>query len=211
MKSSKTSKQWMREHLNDPFVQRAQKDGYRSRAAYKLLEIDGKDHLIRAGMVVVDLGAAPGGWCQVVAEKMDGQGCIIALDLLPMHPLPHVTFIQGDFREDAILGQLEIALAGKEIGLVISDMAPNMSGVASMDQARAMYLAELALEFAVERLAPKGAFLTKVFQGVGFEAYLKLVRSHFTKVVTRKPKASRDRSNEVYLLASGRLEQSGES
>lgn len=200
MKASKTSKQWMREHVNDPYVQRAQKDGYRSRAAYKLLEIDEHDHLIKPGMVVVDLGATPGGWCQVVAGKMGDKGRIIALDLLPLHPLPRVEFIQGDFREDSVLAQLEEMLNGQQIGLVISDMAPNMSGIDSADQARAMHLAELALEFSMQHLKPGGAFLVKVFQGVGFEDYLKLMRGHFGKVVARKPKASRDRSSEQYLL-----------
>lgn len=200
MKPSKTSKQWMMEHINDPYVQRAQKDGFRSRAAYKLLEIDERDHLLKPGMVVVDLGATPGGWCQVAANKLGAHGKIIALDLLPLHPLPRVEFIQGDFRDDAVLAQLEEKLGGQQIGLVISDMAPNMSGIDSADQARAMHLAELALEFAVQHLKPGGAFLVKVFQGVGFEDYLKLMRSHFVKVVTRKPKASRDRSSEQYLL-----------
>lgn len=200
MKPSKTSKQWMMEHINDPYVQRAQKDGYRSRAAYKLLEIDERDHLLKPGMVVVDLGATPGGWCQVAANKLGAHGKIIALDLLPLHPLPRVEFIQGDFRDDAVLAQLEEKLGGQQIGLVISDMAPNISGIDSADQARAMHLAELALEFAVQHLKPGGAFLVKVFQGVGFEDYLKLMRSHFVKVVTRKPKASRDRSSEQYLL-----------
>ncbi len=190
----------MREHVNDPYVQRAQKEGYRSRAAYKLLEIDEHDHLIKPGMVVVDLGATPGGWCQVVAGKLGEKGRIIALDLLPLHPLPRVEFIQGDFREDGVLKQLEEMLDGQQIGLVISDMAPNMSGIDSADQARAMHLAELALEFATQHLKPGGAFLVKVFQGVGFEDYLKLMRSNFVKVVTRKPKASRDRSSEQYLL-----------
>jgi 23S rRNA (uridine2552-2'-O)-methyltransferase len=200
MKPSKTSKQWMREHVNDPYVQMAQKDGYRSRAAYKLLEIDERDHLLKPGMVVVDLGATPGGWCQVAAAKLGQSGKIIALDLLPLHPLPRVEFIQGDFRDDAVLAKLEEKLGGQQIGLVISDMAPNMSGIDSADQARAMHLAELALEFAAQHLKPGGAFLVKVFQGVGFEEYLKLMRSHFDKVVTRKPKASRDRSSEQYLL-----------
>jgi len=201
----------MREHVNDLYVQRAQKEGYRSRSAYKLLEIDEKDHLIKPGMVVVDLGATPGGWCQVLAAKLGKTGNIIALDLLPLKPLPHVTFIQGDFREDEVLAEVEAALGEQKIGLVISDMAPNMSGVASVDQARAMHLAELALDFSFEHLAPKGAFLVKVFQGVGFEAYLKCMRSHFAKVVTRKPKSSRDRSSEVYLLATGKLEKSNKS
>lgn len=207
MKPSKTSKQWMREHVSDPYVQRAQKEGYRSRAAYKLLEIDERDHLVKPGMVVVDLGATPGGWCQVVGNKLKDNGKIIALDLLPLHSLPYVDFIQGDFREDAVLAQLEAKLEGRQIGLVISDMAPNISGVPSMDQARVMHLAELALDFAVQHLTPGGAFLVKVFQGEGFEAYQKLMRSHFAKVVTRKPKASRDRSSEQYLLGQGKLEK----
>ncbi len=207
MKASKTSKQWMHEHVTDPYVQRAQKEGYRSRAAYKLLEIDERDHLIKPGMVVVDLGATPGGWCQVVAQKLGEQGRIIALDLLPLQPLPRVEFIQGDFREDSVLAQLEEKLEGRQIGLVISDMAPNISGVSSADQARAMYLAELALDFAVNHLAPGGSYVVKVFQGVGFEDYLKLMRSHFAKVVARKPKASRDRSSEQYLVGLGKLEK----
>ncbi len=206
MKPSKTSKQWMREHVNDPFVQLAQKDGYRSRAAYKLLEIDARDRLLKPGIVVVDLGATPGGWSQVSAAKVGRGGKVIALDLLPLDALAGVDFIQGDFREDAVLEQLEGILHGKPVGLVISDMAPNMSGVASVDQARAMHLAELALEFAFEHLKPDGSFLVKVFQGAGFEDFLKTMRSRFDRVVTRKPKASRDRSSEVYLLGSGKLE-----
>jgi len=202
MKPSKTSKQWMREHVNDPFVQLAQKEGYRSRAAYKLLEIDAKDHLLKPGTVVVDLGATPGGWSQVAAAK----GCkVIALDLLPLHPMSGVEFIQGDFREDAVLKQLENILQGKPVGLVISDMAPNICGVASADQARAMHLAELAMEFALEHLKPEGSFLVKVFQGAGFEDFYKLMRSRFAKVSTRKPKASRDRSSELYLLGTGKF------
>jgi 23S rRNA (uridine2552-2'-O)-methyltransferase len=192
----------MREHVNDPFVQLAQKDGYRSRAAYKLLEINEKDQLLKPGMVVVDLGATPGGWSQVAARIVGRSGKVIGLDLLPLDPLAGVEFIQGDFRDDAVLAQLENLLQGKQVGLVISDMAPNMSGVASADQARAMYLAELAMDFAVQQLEPNGSFLVKVFQGEGFEAYLKLMRSRFVKVATRKPKASRDRSSELYLLAS---------
>ncbi len=197
MKRSKTSKQWMREHVNDPFVQRAQKEGYRSRAAYKLMEIAERDNLLRPGMTVVDLGAVPGGWSQVAAAK----GCkVIALDLLPLSPIPGVEFIQGDFREEGVLAQLQERLGEKQVGLVISDMAPNISGIDMADQARAMYLAELALDFAVHQLKPGGAFLVKLFQGSGFEAYIRLMRSHFARVVTRKPKASRDRSSEVYLL-----------
>ncbi len=203
MKRSKTSKQWMREHVNDPFVQRAQKEGYRSRAAYKLLEVDERDRLLKPGTVVVDLGATPGGWSQVAAAR----GCkVIALDLLPLQPLPGVDFIQGDFRESEVLAQLEEKLAGRQVGLVISDMAPNISGIGMSDQARAMHLAELALEFALQHLKPGGAFLVKVFQGAGFEAYIRLMRSYFGRVVTRKPRASRDRSSELYLLGLEKLE-----
>jgi len=202
IKKNKTSKQWMREHVNDPFVQLAQKEGYRSRAAYKLLEIDARDRLFRPGMVVVDLGATPGGWSQVAAAKAGRGGKVIALDLLPMDPLAGVDFIQGDFRDTVVLKQLQDMLQGKQVGLVISDMAPNISGVASADQARAVELAELAMEFALEHLKPEGSFLVKVFQGAGFESFYKLMRSRFTRVVSRKPKASRDRSSEVYLLAS---------
>ena len=205
MKPTKTSKQWMREHINDPYVQQAQRDGYRSRAAYKLLEIDARDHLLKPGMVVVDLGATPGGWSQVAANIVGDAGKVIALDLLPLAPLPRVEFIQGDFREDDVLAQLEARLGGKQIGIVISDMAPNISGIDSSDQARSIHLAELALEFAAQHLKPGGSFLVKVFQGAGFEEYVKLMREHFTRVVTRKPKASRDRSSEVYMLGLGRL------
>jgi len=202
IKKNKTSKQWMHEHVNDPYVQLAQKEGYRSRAAYKLLEIDDKSHIFQNSTVVVDLGATPGGWCQVATKKMGRGGKVIALDLLPFDPLPGVDFIQGDFRDAVVLKRLQDLLDGKQIGLVISDMAPNISGVTSADQARAMYLAELAMAFALEHLQPSGIFLVKVFQGVGFEDFLKQMRNHFIKVVARKPKASRGRSTEVYLLAS---------
>ena len=206
MKRSKTSKQWMHEHVTDSYVQRAQKEGYRSRAAYKLLEIDERDHLLKRGMVVVDLGAVPGGWSQVAAARVAPSGKVIALDLLPLQAIHGVEFIQGDFREDSALAQLEELLGGKPVGLVISDMAPNISGIDITDQARAMHLAELALDFSVRHLQPGGAFLVKVFQGVGFEDYVKLMRSHFGRVVTRKPDASRGRSNELYLLGIGKLE-----
>jgi len=203
MKRSKTSKQWMLEHVTDPYVQRAQKDGYRSRAAYKLLEIDQRDHLLQPGTVVVDLGATPGGWSQVAAAK----GCrVIALDLLPFQPLAGVEFIQGDFRDDAVLAELEARLGGTPVSLVISDMAPNISGIGVADQARAMHLAELALDFASNHLKPGGSFLVKVFQGAGFEDFVKLTRTRFAKVVVRKPKASRDRSSEQYLLGLEKLE-----
>lgn len=203
MKRSKTSKQWMMEHVNDPYVQRAQKEGYRSRAAYKLLEIAERDHLLKPGTVVVDLGATPGGWSQVAVAK----GCrVIALDLLPLQPLPGVEFILGDFREDAVLAELEARLGGKPVNLVISDMAPNISGISVADQARAMHLAELALDFASNHLEPGGSFLVKVFQGAGFEDFLRLMRARFARVVTRKPGASRDRSSEQYLLGLEKLE-----
>jgi len=200
VKPSKTSKQWMREHVSDPYVQRAQREGYRSRAAYKLLEIDKRDHLMKPGMVVIDLGATPGGWSQVAAAKVGATGKVIALDILPMTPIFGVDFIQGDFREASVLAQLQEQLEGKQVRLVISDMSPNITGIAMTDQTSTIYLAELALDLAVQQLQPGGAFLVKVFQGVGFEEYLKLMRQYFTKVMTRKPDASRDRSSELYLL-----------
>ncbi|MFQ6333599.1 23S rRNA (uridine(2552)-2'-O)-methyltransferase RlmE [Methylophilus sp. 3sh_L] len=200
MKPSKTSKAWMQEHLNDEFVKRAQKDGYRARAAYKLLEIDDKDKLIKPGMTVVDLGSTPGSWSQVAVQRIKGQGRVIALDILEMHPIPGVEFICGDFREEAVLQQLEASLNGKLVDLVIADMAPNMSGLKDVDQAGAAYLTELALDFCQHWLKPGGSFLVKVFIGSGFEEIVKQMRGQFGKVVTRKPKASRDRSSEVYLL-----------
>lgn len=200
MKRTKTSKQWMMEHVNDVYVQRAKAEGYRSRAAYKLIEIAARDKLLRPGMVVVDLGAAPGGWSQVAAGKLGARGRVVAVDVLAMAPLPHVTFLQGDFREDAVVAALERELAGRPIDLVLSDMSPNISGIALSDQARAMHLAELALEFAVKHLKPGGSLLVKVFQGSGFQEFLREMRSHFKPVVTRKPEASRGRSNEMYLL-----------
>jgi 23S rRNA (uridine2552-2'-O)-methyltransferase len=200
MKRRPTSKAWMHEHVNDEFVKRAQRDGYRARAAYKLMEIDDKDHLIKPGMTIVDLGATPGSWSQVVTQRLKGKGRIIALDLLEMQPIPGVDFIQGDFREDAILQQLEKMLVGHEVDLVIADMAPNLSGINLVDQANAAYLTELALEFSVKWLKPDGNFLVKVFVGAGFDDIVRTMRTSFEKVATRKPKASRDRSSEVYLL-----------
>lgn len=197
----------MHEHVSDPYVQRAQKEGYRSRAAYKLLEIDARDHLLKPGMAVVDLGAAPGGWSQVAVAKVGRGGKVIALDLLPLHPIPGVEFILGDFREDGVLAQLEERLGGRQVELVISDMSPNISGIGAADQARAMHLAELALDFSGRHLKPGGTFLIKLFQGAGFEDYVKQVRGRFARVVIRKPKASRDRSSEVYLLGLERLQQ----
>jgi 23S rRNA (uridine2552-2'-O)-methyltransferase len=194
----------MQEHLNDEFVKRAQKEGYRARAAYKLIEIDDKDKLIKPGMIIVDLGSSPGSWCQVVVQRLKGQGKIIALDILEMTGLAGVTFIQGDFREDAVLKQLQEAINNKPVDLVIADMAPNISGVKDVDQAGATYLTELALEFSGEWLKPGGNFLVKVFIGSSFDDIVKKMRGQFDKVVTRKPKASRDRSSEVYLLGLGK-------
>lgn len=204
MKRTRTSKGWMQEHVNDEFVKRAQREGYRARAAYKLMEIDDKDHLIKPGMVVVDLGSAPGSWSQVVSQRLKGQGSIIALDLLEMQSMPGVTFIQGDFREQSVLDALEQTLNGKPVDLVISDMAPNISGISAMDQANAAYLTELALDFSETWLKPGGHFLVKVFVGSGFDEIVRRMRSSFEKVLTRKPKASRDRSSEVYLLGMGK-------
>lgn len=204
MKPSRTSKAWMQEHLNDPYVKLAQKEGYRARAAYKLMEIDDKDKLIKPGMIVVDLGSAPGSWSQVAVQRLKGQGKVIALDILDMQPVAGVTFIQGDFREESVLRQLEEKINKTPVDLVIADMAPNISGVKDVDQAGAAYLTELALEFSKDWLKPNGNFLVKVFIGAGFEEILQNMRQMFDKVVTRKPKASRDRSSEVYLLGLGR-------
>ncbi len=202
MKRSKTSHQWMREHVNDVYVKRAKAEGYRSRASFKLLEIAKRDRLLRAGMLVVDLGATPGGWSQVARTQVGRNGCVIAVDVLAMDPLPGVTFLQGDFREPAVAAQLNEALAGRRPDLVLSDMSPNISGIAMSDQARAMHLAELALEFAVNHLKPGGSFLLKVFQGSGFQEFFREMQLRFAKVSTRKPEASRGRSNELYLLGS---------
>jgi 23S rRNA (uridine2552-2'-O)-methyltransferase len=193
----------MREHVNDFYVKQARAQGYRSRAAFKLIEIDDKDRLLRPGQVVVDLGATPGGWSQVARERMGRSGRVIALDLLEMQALPGVEFIQGDFSGETALQQLELALDGKRVDLVICDLSPNISGVGSSDQGRTIYLNELAMEFACQHLQPKGAFLVKTFQGVGFEELLRNMRKAFASVVSRKPKASRDRSPELYLLGKG--------
>jgi 23S rRNA (uridine2552-2'-O)-methyltransferase len=204
MKLKPSSKAWIHEHINDEFVKRAQKEGYRARAAYKLIEIDDKDKLIKPGMTIVDLGATPGSWSQVAVQRLKGQGRIIALDLLEMEPIKGVEFIKGDFREDAVLKQLENSLNGKQVDLVIADMAPNISGITIVDQAGAAYLTELALELSKDWLKPSGNFLVKVFIGEGFDEILLNMRAMFDKVVTRKPKASRGRSSEVYLLGLGR-------
>ena len=201
MARSKSSARWLREHFTDEYVKRAQAEGYRSRAVYKLLEIHEKDRLLRPGLTVVDLGAAPGGWSQLAARLVGGQGAVIALDILPMEPLPGVTFIEGDFREAAVLERLLSVLNDRPVDLVISDMAPNTSGIKAVDQPRGMYLAELALDFARRCLRPGGDFLTKAFQGEGFDPFLRDLRAAFATVAIRKPKASRARSAEQYLLA----------
>jgi len=200
MSKSKSSKRWLKEHFQDKYVKQAQKGGYRARSAFKLLEIQQKDHLVKPGMIVVDLGAAPGGWSQVIVELLKGEGKVFALDILPMDPIDGATFMQGDFREEKTMHHLLNRMQTKKADLVLSDMAPNISGIKVSDQAHAMYLAELALDFAKQTLKPGGNFLVKVFQGVDFESFLKDMRSSFAKVMTRKPHASRDRSTEVYLL-----------
>ncbi|MBP8185417.1 MAG: 23S rRNA (uridine(2552)-2'-O)-methyltransferase RlmE [Pseudomonas sp.] len=203
MARSKTSQNWLREHFNDPFVKMAQKDGYRSRASYKLLEIQEKDRILRPGNIVIDLGAAPGGWSQVTSRVLGDKGRLIASDILEMDSIEDVTFIQGDFTEASVLAQILAAVDNQPVDLVISDMAPNMSGVRMADQARAMYLCELALDLAGQVLRPGGDFLIKIFQGEGFDQYHKQVRQMFEKVQMRKPLSSRDRSREQYLLARG--------
>jgi 23S rRNA (uridine2552-2'-O)-methyltransferase len=201
VKKSKSSRRWLDRHFKDEFVTKAQREGYRSRAVYKLLEIQERDRVLKPGQVVVDLGAAPGGWSQVAQKSAGRKGAVIALDILPMEPIEGVEFIQGDFREEQVLGQLRNLLDGRRVDLVISDMAPNVSGMAAVDQPRAMYLCELALDFAKEVLKPGGGLVVKVFQGEGFDQYVRDLRAVFDKVVTRKPKASRPRSREVYLVA----------
>ncbi|KXS37191.1 MAG: 23S rRNA (uridine2552-2'-O)-methyltransferase [Halomonadaceae bacterium T82-2] len=200
---SKSSAGWLKEHFDDPYVKRSWQDGYRSRASYKLLELDEKDQLFKPGMTVIDLGAAPGGWSQVAAERVEPNGLVIASDILEMDALAGVEFIQGDFTEDEVLEAILAQLGERPVDLIISDMAPNMSGMAAIDQPKAMYLVELALDLARQTLKPGGRLLTKVFQGEGFDDYLKALRDSFTRVMTRKPGASRNRSREVYLLADG--------
>jgi len=203
MARSKSSQGWLKEHFDDQYVKKAQQAGYRSRATFKLEEIDHKDKLLKPGMSVVDLGAAPGGWSDYALDKVGDKGTVVALDILEMTPLTGVHFIQGDFREDAVLDELNNVLDGRQIDLVLSDMAPNMTGVGSIDQPSSMHLVELALDFAVTNLSKQGSFLVKVFQGEGFDEFLKVMRDSFNKVVTRKPDASRARSREVYLLGRG--------
>jgi 23S rRNA (uridine2552-2'-O)-methyltransferase len=203
-KRSKSSSQWLKEHAADPYVKRAHKEGFRSRAAFKLEELDAAERLLKPGMVIVDLGAAPGGWSQYAAKAMNGKGLVVALDILPMDPMPGVEFILGDFREPGPILALRNVLQGRPVDLVMSDMAPNMSGIDAVDQPRQLYLAELALEFAREALRPGGVFLAKVFQGAGFDEFLRTVRGEFDKVRMKKPPASRARSAEMYLLATGK-------
>ncbi len=203
-KRSKTSKKWLDEHFSDEYVLRAQQEGYRSRACYKLLEINKTDRLLKAGMTVVDLGAAPGSWSQIAANLVGHKGKVVALDILEMDPIPDVDFVHGDFREDAVLEALMATIDGRPVDLVMSDMAPNTSGVKAIDQPRSIYLCELALELALLVLKPGGNMLIKVFHGEGFDEFLRSCRQSFTKVVSRKPEASRNRSREIYLVAQGR-------
>lgn len=203
MKRSKSSRRWLDEHVNDPYVKRAQKDGLRSRASYKLIELNDKDKLIRPGMLIMDLGSAPGGWSQVAGKLVGEKGRVVATDILPMDPLDNVDFIQGDFTDDAVFQQILAALEGQQPDLIVSDIAPNISGIASADQASSMYLVELTLDMVRQVLKPGGNYAVKVFQGEGFDQFVKDVRTSFEKVMIRKPEASRPRSREVYLVGKG--------
>ncbi len=203
MARSKSSGRWLQEHVNDPYVKQAQKDGYRSRSSYKLIELNEKDRLIRPGMLVMDLGSAPGGWSQVAAQLVGDRGRVLATDILPMDAIRNVDFVQGDFREESVLNSILEHLGDDRPDLILSDIAPNISGVNSVDQAASIYLLELALDMVRRVLKPGGTFVTKLFQGVGSDAYLKELRSAFEKVSIRKPAASRPRSREVYLVAKG--------
>jgi len=203
MARSKSSGQWLQEHVNDPYVKQAQKDGYRSRSSYKLIQLNEKDRLLRPGMLVVDLGSAPGGWSQVAGRIVGAKGRVVATDILHMDPVPNVEFIQGDFTEEAVLKQVLAALGGNKPDLVVCDLSPNISGIDSADQASSMYLVELALDMVRQVLQPDGNFVAKVFQGAGSDDYLKQVRMSFDKVAVRKPAASRARSREVYVVAKG--------
>jgi 23S rRNA (uridine2552-2'-O)-methyltransferase len=202
-KKKSSSKAWLKEHRDDPYVQQAQREGYRSRACYKLLEIQERDKLIRPGMTVLDLGSAPGGWSQVAAQLVGHSGRVIASDILPMDALAGVEFIEGDFTSEAVFGQILGAIGDTPVDLVMSDMSPNMSGLSAVDQPRSIYLVELALDMARQVLAPGGMFVSKIFQGEGFDELFRDARNSFGKVLTRKPKASRPRSREVYLVATG--------
>jgi len=203
MPRSKSSRRWLDRQFSDPYVKRAQEQGLRSRAAYKLMEIQEKDRLIRPGMRILDLGAAPGGWSQIATRLVGPNGWVYALDLLPMEPIAGVALLQGDFRDDAVLAELRAALDGSPIDIVLSDMAPNLSGAEAVDQPRAMYLAELALDLAREVLKPGGALVVKLFQGEGFDGFLREMRVAFAQVLSRKPKASRPESRELYLVGKG--------
>ena len=203
MAKTKSSRRWLDRHVNDDYVKRAQQEGYRSRAAFKLLELQDKDRLFRKGMTVLDLGAAPGGWSQVARRLVGDSGRVLALDILPMDPIAEVTFVLGDFRENGAIDRLYAALAGAPVDLVLSDMAPNISGVTAVDQPRVVHLCELALDLASKVLKPKGDLVVKAFQGAGFDVYLRQVRAAFEQVSIRKPAASRSESREVYLVAKG--------
>lgn len=203
MGRTKSSRRWLDRQASDPYVRRAREQGLRSRAAFKLLELQEKDQLLRPGQQVLDLGAAPGSWSQIAARLTGPRGRVIALDCLPMEPLPGVVVLEGDFREQAVLDELGVALGDAPLDLVLSDMAPNITGTDTVDQPRAMYLAELALDLARGRLKPGGAMVVKVFQGVGFDAYLRDLRGQFTRVASRKPRASRPQSREIYLVGKG--------
>lgn len=202
-KKKGSSKRWLKEHFDDSYVLRAKQEGYRSRACYKLMELDDKDQLLRPGMTVVDLGSAPGGWSQVAAERVGQRGRVVASDILPMDSLAGVDFVRGDFTEQQVFDSIMEIISGQPVDLVISDMAPNMSGVAAVDQPQSMYLVELALDMARQVLSPGGGFVAKVFQGEGFDQFLKDLRTSFSSVNTRKPAASRSRSREVYLVCKG--------
>lgn len=201
---SKSSRHWLREHFDDPFVRQAQMDGYRSRAVYKLMELDDRYELFKPGQTVIDLGAAPGGWSQVAQVRLGSNGRVIATDILPMEPLPGVEFLQGDFREEACFEHLMEIIGDEGVDLVLSDMAPNMSGMTAVDQPRAMLLAEIALDLGAKVLNPRGRLVMKMFQGQGSDVFLAELRNEFKRVLIRKPKASRPRSREVYVVASGR-------
>jgi len=203
MARSKSSSAWLKRHVNDPYVHRARAHGYRSRAAYKLVEIADREGFARPGDAVVDLGAAPGGWAQALAQRVGRSGRIVALDLLEIAPIPGVTVVRGDFREETVLQRLEDALGGRKLDLVVSDMAPNLSGVRATDQARSVHLCELALAFAKDHLKPRGAFLVKIFQGTGYPEFLAAMRAVFVSVASRKPGASRGESKEMYLVGKG--------
>lgn len=205
-KKLRSNRAWIERHINDPFVKRSKAEGYRARSVYKLTELDDREHLLRRGMTVVDLGAAPGSWTQIVRERLVGRdgkvdGRIIAMDILPMDPIDGVTFLQGDFREQEVADKLAEILGGDKVDVVLSDMAPNLSGIAAADAARSLLLNELALEFCLEHLKPNGVFVTKAFQGSGYSQYVEALKKHFRRVYTRKPAASRDTSAEVYLVA----------